>query len=168
MARPNQQNRHRSRINSISDTIRTIVSQKQEITAFPSGSEVEVASHAEGYIGSYFQATILFPIGAYFYRVRYKNLVTDDHSVPLEEYISVEEVRPIPPDHLQIQIRTLKPYDMVDVYANEGWWLGVITEKVGRKYKVHFPTTDETLEYSIDELRFHQEWSNGQWTLPSS
>ena len=54
-------------------------------------------------------------------------------------------------------------YDMVDVFANDGWWFGFISGKIGEEYYVYFPTTADNIAYPRDVLRFHQEWSNGKW-----
>ncbi|MCD7450716.1 hypothetical protein HAX54_008170 [Datura stramonium] len=158
---------HQSRIAMISKKIKSIAFKKQETTkVFQKGDEVEVASQVYGFIGSYYTATIVSSIGAYHYRVKYKTLLTDDKSAPLEEIVTVSEVRPVPPDHQHettVQGNGFHLYHMVDVFDNDGWWFGLITGKIGHKYSVYFPTTGDEIAYPTDVLRFHQEWSNGKW-----
>lgn len=168
MAEPNHhEESHQARIDFVSDIIREIAFKEQQTTTiFQIGDEVEVASQELGYIGSYYNATILYSFGPDGYVVKYKTLVTDDESAPLEEHVKVSEVRPVPPDFSH-EIMPMEIYDMVDVYDNEGWWFGVITGKTRESYYVHFPTTAENLVYSVQKLRFHQEFTNGEWIFPS-
>ncbi|CAN4099224.1 unnamed protein product [Withania somnifera] len=156
---------HQSRMVIISKAIKSIAFKKQQITKeFQKGDEVEVASQEYGFIGSYYTASVISSIGAYHYRVKYKTLLSDDKSAPLEEIVTVSEVRPVPPDQHETMLENnFRLYDMVDVFANDGWWFGFISGKVGQDYYVYFPTTGDNIAYPCDVLRFHQEWSNGKW-----
>ncbi|KAF3680042.1 putative coiled-coil domain-containing protein 12-like [Capsicum annuum] len=110
----------------------------------------------------YYKATIVSSTGANHYRVNYKTLLTDDKSAPLEEIVTAAEVRPVPPDqHEIISENNFRLYDMVDVYANDGWWFGFISGKAGQEYYVYFPTTGDNIAYPS------QEWSNGKLILIS-
>ncbi|XP_055826402.1 protein AGENET DOMAIN (AGD)-CONTAINING P1-like [Solanum dulcamara] len=104
--------------------------------------------------------------GAYHYGVKYKTLLTNDEASPLEEIVTVSEVRHVLPDQ-QTETMFVKNdfrlYDMVDMFANDGWWFWLITGKIGQKYYVYFPTNGDNIEYPSDVLRFHQEWSHGEW-----
>ncbi|KAG5603344.1 hypothetical protein H5410_034714 [Solanum commersonii] len=163
MAEPNDADKnHKLIIDVISDYISETAYKDQQTTIFQINDDIEVASQVEGYIGSYYHATIVHPVGAYHYKVKYRTLVNNNETAPLEELASVYEVRPIPPDIPH----EMKIYEIVDVYDNEGWWFGVITRKVEQKYYVYFPTTADTVAYSIDKLRVHQEWSDGNWIVP--
>ncbi|XP_059302038.1 protein AGENET DOMAIN (AGD)-CONTAINING P1-like [Lycium ferocissimum] len=156
---------HQSRIDMMSKAIKSIAFKKQQTTkTFQKGDEVEVASQEYGFIGSYYTATIVSSIGAYHYKVKYKTLLTNDQSAPLEEIVTVSEVRPLPPDPHEIMLKNnVRLYNMIDVFDNDGWWFGLITGKIGQKYDVYFPTTGDEIAYPPDVLRFHQEWSNGKW-----
>lgn len=159
--------RHQSRIDMISNSIKAIAFKKQQTTkVFQKGDEVEVASQVYGFIGSYYNATIVSSFGTNHYEVMYKTLLTNDESAPLEEIVNISEVRPVPLDH-QNEATLVKNdfhlYDMVDVFANDGWWFGVISGKIGQKYYVYFPTTGENIEYPSELLRFHQEWASDEW-----
>ncbi|XP_055826377.1 protein AGENET DOMAIN (AGD)-CONTAINING P1-like [Solanum dulcamara] len=162
--------RDKSRIDMISKSIKTKAFKKQKTTkVFQKGDEVEMASLVDGFIGSYYNATIVtsgtLP-GRDNYRVKYKTLLTNDEASPLEDIVIVSMVWPVPPDH-QTKIILVKNdfclYDMVDVFTNDGWWFGLITGKIGKKCYFYFPTTRDNIEYPSDVWRFHQEWSNGEW-----
>ncbi|WMV35501.1 hypothetical protein MTR67_028886 [Solanum verrucosum] len=90
--------RHESRMEMLTESVKSIAFKKQQITkVFHKGDEVEVASQVYGFVGSYYEATIVSPIGAYHYRIKYKNLLTDDESAPLEEMFTSAAIRPVPP-----------------------------------------------------------------------
>ncbi|XP_058735258.1 protein AGENET DOMAIN (AGD)-CONTAINING P1-like [Vicia villosa] len=130
--------------------------------------KVEVCSREEGFVGSYYNATIVSCLEKQKYVVRYKNLLLDDGSGPLTETIYSRELRPLPP-------RVRNPHEFhlnqkVDVFDNDGWWLGEIaSEKICSDncyyYKVYFNTTFETIYYSLDRIRVHHEWRYGEWIL---
>ncbi|XP_060188056.1 protein AGENET DOMAIN (AGD)-CONTAINING P1-like [Lycium barbarum] len=152
-----------------SKAIKAIAFKKQQTTkVFQKGDAVEVASQEYGFIGSYYTATIISCLGDYHYKVKYKTLLTDDESAPLECIVTAAEVRPVQPDQHEIMSENnFRMYDMVDVFANDGWWFGFISGKIGQEYYVYFPTTADNIAYPPDVLRFHQEWSNGKWiSLP--
>src|SRR3954465_14457884 len=129
------------------------------------GDKVEVCSKEEGFVGSYFKATIVSCLPNEKYVVRYKNLLSDDKSGPLIETIHQRELRPLPP-HVR-NPPELHLNQNVDVFYNDGWWLGEITsEKIlfeNYYYKVYFTTTGETLYYSRNQIRVHHEWIDGEW-----
>ncbi|MCD9644167.1 hypothetical protein HAX54_032184 [Datura stramonium] len=162
----NLEQRHQSRMARISKAINAIAFKKQQVTKeFQKGDEVEVASQEYGFIGSYYTATIVSnSLDASHYKVEYKTLLTDDESAPLEDVVTAAEVRPVPPDQHEIMSgNNFRLYDMVDVFANDGWWFGFISGKIGQDYYVYFPTTGDNIAYPSHVLRFHQEWSNGKW-----
>ncbi|XP_049409174.1 protein AGENET DOMAIN (AGD)-CONTAINING P1-like [Solanum stenotomum] len=151
----------------LSEFIKSIAFKRQQITkVFQKGDEVEVASQVYGFIGSYYEATIVSSIGAYHYRIKYKNLLTDDESAPLEEMFTSAAIRPVPPHQDETMSENgFRLYDMVNVFANDGWWFGFISGKIGEEYYVYFPTTADNIAYPRHVLRFHQEWSNGKWIV---
>ncbi|KAG5602529.1 hypothetical protein H5410_033899 [Solanum commersonii] len=144
----------------LSEFIKLIAFKRQQITkVFQKGDEVEVASQVYGFIGSYYDATIVYPIGVYHYKIKYKTLLTADESAPLEEMVSAAVIRPVPPQQDETMSQNgFRLYDMVDVFANDGWWLGFISGKIGEEYYVYFPTTADNIAYPLHVLRFHQEW----------
>ncbi|CAK8574737.1 unnamed protein product [Lathyrus sativus] len=135
--------------------------------------KVEVCSKEEGFVGSYFKATIVSCLQNDKFVVRYENLVLDDASEdgasePLEEIIYRRELRPLPP-----RVRNPPEFrfnQKVDVFDNDGWWLGEITSEKFRfencyYHRVYFNTTDETICYPCDRIRVHHEWIYGEWIL---
>lgn len=129
---------------------------------FVKGDQVEVCSKEDGFLGSYFGATVLSktPEGSY-YKVKYKNLVSEkDQSKPLIEVISADELRPMPPKSLPVMFRC---QDKVDALDKDGWWVGEVTAARGNMYSVYFSTTGEELQYPLYSLRRHLEWVNGDW-----
>lgn len=122
---------------------------------------MEVASTEEGFVDSYYEATVVAHLPKNGYVVQYATLVTDDLSAPLEEATSDAEVRPRPPLIGECEYQT---YDIVDAFDNDGWWVGLITGRTAEdKYTVFFETTREEIAYDKDLLRFHHDWTNGRW-----
>lgn len=129
---------------------------------FVKGDQVEVCSKEDGFLGSYFGATVVSktPEGSY-YKVKYKNLVSEeDESRRLIEVISVDDLRPMPPKSLPVLFRS---QDKVDAFDKDGWWVGEVSGRKGELYSVYFATTGEELEYPLYRLRRHLEWVNGDW-----
>ncbi|KAG5602536.1 hypothetical protein H5410_033906 [Solanum commersonii] len=90
----NSEQLHQSRMAMLSESIKSIAFKKQQITKeFEKGDEVEVASQELGFIGSYYAATIICSTGDDYYRIKYKTLLTDDESVPLEDVFFAAEIR---------------------------------------------------------------------------
>lgn len=130
---------------------------------FRHGDLVEVGSFQEGFLGSYYEGTVIADLprdGNYV--VQYRTLVTDDYSAPLRELATAAEVRPRPP---LLMAADYMIHDVVDVFANEGWWVGRITGRVGDNYSVFFDSTGEEIYYPKDLLRIHQDWINGKWFI---
>ncbi|KAF2617542.1 hypothetical protein F2Q68_00042723 [Brassica cretica] len=94
---------------------------------FVKGDRVEVCSKQDGFFGSYFEAKVLskLPRGS-FYKVKYKNLVTEgEDPMPLIEIISPDEIRQIPPKLFQPS--TFRRHDKVDAFDLDAWWVGEVT-----------------------------------------
>ncbi|XP_004487943.1 protein AGENET DOMAIN (AGD)-CONTAINING P1-like [Cicer arietinum] len=131
------------------------------------GDKVEVCSKEQGFVGSYYEATIVSCLENGKYVVRYKNLLEDDNSKPLKETIFPKELRRLPP-----HVRNLPEFRLnqkVDVFDNDGWWLRkIISEKIlSRKryyYMVYFFTTHEVIYYPCNRIRVH-EWFHREWIL---
>ncbi|KAF3680043.1 putative coiled-coil domain-containing protein 12-like [Capsicum annuum] len=97
-------------------------------------------------IGSYCTVTIVSSVGNYQYRDKYKTLLPDDEFAALEDVVIGAEVRPVSPDQHEIMSEiNFRLYDMVDVFANDRWWFGFISGKVGQEYYVYFPTTGDNI-----------------------
>ncbi|KAI5661857.1 hypothetical protein M9H77_21180 [Catharanthus roseus] len=125
------------------------------------GNRVEVASKEEGFVGSYFGATIVTKLNGDEYIVTYHNLLKDDLSGPLREVVSVNEIRPEPPE---IEVTSFNLGDEIDAFDNDGWWVGKISGRIGsHHYSVYFGYTGEEIVYPGDRLRVHQDFVKGKW-----
>ncbi|KAK3008399.1 hypothetical protein RJ639_013929 [Escallonia herrerae] len=131
---------------------------------FRRGDEVEVSSKEDGFVGSYFPAKIISELMKKEYIVQYKTLLREDMSGLLREIVAADEVRPVPPE---VSASGFSLCDEVDVYANDGWWAGKVTGKVGGKYFVYFETTGDEIAYPLSNLRVHQEYVNSKWVSSS-
>ncbi|OVA08047.1 Agenet-like domain [Macleaya cordata] len=131
---------------------------------FRPGDLVEISSKEDGFVGSYYEAIIIEPVGNNKYLVEYRTLVTDDHKMFLREIVDAAEIRPSPP---KFRVSDFRAYDQVDVYANDGWWTGRIVGRNLSNYDVYFYKSSwETIGYKFSELSVHQEWENGKWVVP--
>ncbi|AES70977.1 putative Agenet-like domain-containing protein [Medicago truncatula] len=134
------------------------------------GDLVEVCIKDEGFWGSYFEAKIVACLENGEYVVRYKNLLENDESGPLEETLLSKDLRPIPPSVQNPSAFQLN--QKVDVFCNDGWWLGKITsKKVFRRNHyyiwVYFPTISIRRLCRCDQIRVHHELSGGDWITRS-
>ncbi|CAH2038763.1 unnamed protein product [Thlaspi arvense] len=130
---------------------------------FVKGELVEVCSKEDGFLGSYLESKILskLPRGS-FYKVKYKNLVTEgEDPLPLIEIISADEIRPLPPK--LSQPLTFHLHDKVDAFDSDAWWVGYITGRRGNKFSVYFSESNEECEYPLGLLRRHLDLVNGHW-----
>ncbi|MED6149497.1 hypothetical protein PIB30_063075 [Stylosanthes scabra] len=132
---------------------------------FRPGDKVEVCSKEEGFLGSYYEATVLSRHETGRYVVRYKTLLRDDAvSEPLTKTLFPRDIRPSPP---KVYTRgEFSLYQAVDAFDNDGWWSGEITGRIGpHHYYVYFRTTNEEIAYPSSKIRVHHEWVNGDWIL---
>ncbi|KAF3685588.1 hypothetical protein T459_20317 [Capsicum annuum] len=127
---------------------------------FKRGDVIEVASKDEGFVGSYYEAIVVCQPLKKDYIVQYKTLMRDDHSGPLTEFVTLDELRPVPPE---IPVSRFDVHDRVDAYSNDGWWVGKITGKIGATYFVYFELSGDECGYGISDLRVHQDWADGKW-----
>ncbi|KAM0957673.1 hypothetical protein ACFX1Q_000840 [Malus domestica] len=146
--------------------------EQQQLQLFGMGSEVEVRTDEEGFKGALFRATIVTsPTNSASKKrkralVEYKNLVTEDGSKQLKEYVDSEHLRPTPP---QLADRNFEEGDVVDADYRDGWWTGVVGKVVenNSKYSVVFDNPPDLIEFQKDRLRLHQDWVNGEWVRPN-
>ncbi|KAM2527944.1 hypothetical protein TB1_025140 [Malus domestica] len=146
--------------------------EQQQLQLFGVGSEVEVRTDEEGFKGALFRATIVTsPTNSASKKrkralVEYKNLVTEDGSKQLKEYVDSEHLRPTPP---QLADRNFEEGDVVDADYRDGWWTGVVGKVVenNSKYSVVFDNPPDLIEFQKDRLRLHQDWVNGEWVRPN-
>ncbi|KAF5203056.1 agenet domain-containing protein [Thalictrum thalictroides] len=134
-------------------------------TKFKRGDSVEISIKEDGFHGSYFVADVISPLNDHEYIIEFKTLLNDDETKLLKDIVDVENVRPLPP---QIPVSSgFVLYQEVDVYDNEGWWVGMVTGRNGLIYYVYFASTNEEIAYPAYRLRLHQEWKDGEWVVLS-
>ncbi|XP_031106320.1 protein AGENET DOMAIN (AGD)-CONTAINING P1-like [Ipomoea triloba] len=131
-----------------------------QTVGFRIGDAVEVTSNDEGFMGSYYEATVVGQLTGDVYIVEYKNLVTDDFSAPLRENVPLAQIRLQPP---QVQSTFFNMYQVVDAFDNDGWWVGQITGEYRNRYYVYFEHFGEETLYHRDNIRIHQDWVQQSW-----
>ncbi|MCD7473270.1 hypothetical protein HAX54_015049 [Datura stramonium] len=134
--------------------------QTFEDMGFRRGDLVEIASKEDGFLGSYYEAIVMYQLFEKDYIVQYKTLLKDDLSAPLKELVSLSDIRPAPP---QIPVNGFNLHDRVDAFDNDGWWDGIITGKIGTNYLVYFGIYGVECVYDVSDLRIHQDWIGGKW-----
>ncbi|XP_050365584.1 protein AGENET DOMAIN (AGD)-CONTAINING P1-like [Argentina anserina] len=134
----------------------------QSKSTFHVGDAVEVCCNEEGFLGSYWEATIVATCN-----YEYKRFVEEhDESTPLRETVNVTQVRPLPPNIVPSKYCKLEG-DRVDAFLNDVWWVGTISRKLDSEhYVVFFENTGEQNAFPLSNLRFHMDWLNGDW-VPS-
>ncbi|KAK4369006.1 hypothetical protein RND71_012798 [Anisodus tanguticus] len=133
---------------------------EDNIGFFDRGDRVEVASKEDGFLDSYYEAIVVYQPFKKDYIIQYKTLLKDNLSGPLKGLVTLSELRPVPP---QISANGFILFDQVDAFDNDGWWVGIITGKIGAKYLVYFDTFGVECVYDESELRVHQDWIDGKW-----
>lgn len=151
------------------------------------GSVVEVTSEVEGYVGSWFEATVLTlpaqPKSKFRSKrqmhVEYTHLLSEKGRRPLRELVDVVLVRPLPPLIVAVSDEGgeekgeggFEVGDKVDTLDRDGWWAGVVGRVIRRveegkeedRYIVRFDNPVHEIEFRRDELRLHLDWRNGKW-----
>ncbi|CAM8917973.1 unnamed protein product [Rhodiola kirilowii] len=131
---------------------------------FVKGSDVEVKSDEDGFQGAWFSATVLKVLSNDKFLIEYKNLKTDDDKEFVKEEVDILHIRPAPPDIMKVD--SYRMYEEVDASYSDGWWAGVISKVYsGSTYLVFFRGTNEELKFDHSDLRVHQEWIDGKWTV---
>nr|GMC66652.1 replication protein A 70 kDa DNA-binding subunit B-like [Ipomoea batatas] len=122
-----------------------------QTVVFRIGDAVEVTSNEAGFVGSYYEATIVGQLttGDVVYVVEYKNLVTDDFSAPLTESVPVAQIRPQP---VQVQSTFFDMYQVVDAFDND--------DLIGRVVSIHQPkdiqvkqNSQRLIDFVIEDCR---------------
>ncbi|KAJ3690207.1 hypothetical protein LUZ61_019371 [Rhynchospora tenuis] len=151
---------------------------------FPVGTEVEVRIDAEGFFGSWYEATVL----SYYrvnrrakYKIQYQEFVLDDGSgEKLVEDALAKDVRPRAPRRFtshgpsfshfpnnEDEDPDIKMHDLVEAFHRDGWWHGVVTglrDRTTGLYTVSFPNSREVLQFWPAEIRPRSAFANGKWS----
>ncbi|MCL7048779.1 hypothetical protein MKW94_001895 [Papaver nudicaule] len=142
---------------------------------FSVGDSVEVVGHEDGFWGSYYEAKIIKQTEECEFLVEYQTLEDDDKNL-IQDTVEAKYLRPVPPQISKVSSSKFKFNDAVDVWANDGWWVGRVMQVVPHKHKytgsdrtrvfVWFDSTQEEIDYQLCKLRVHQDWDiNGDWVL---
>ncbi|XP_076941286.1 protein AGENET DOMAIN (AGD)-CONTAINING P1-like [Bidens hawaiensis] len=129
---------------------------------FKRGDQVEVMDMGPGFVGSYYDGNIISTFGNE-YIIQFRTLLENDEFGPLREFVKAEKIRPKP---ASVEVSSFRLGEMVDVYANDGWWTGIIISKFGEnEYIVHFDSFNQDITYPFPNISVHQEWdaANGVW-----
>ncbi|KAJ4703647.1 Agenet domain-containing protein [Melia azedarach] len=122
---------------------------------------VEVCKKQEGFVSSYYTATVLAAIGRTKYLVRYETRFSEDRTRLLTEPVEESDIRPLPPPHLEVA-------EKVDAYVNDGWFVGKIVRKVDPNYYVKLDSTGNVVHCPFYKVRIHLEWEDGKWVYPGN
>ena len=127
---------------------------------FRRNQAVEVMIPEDGFQNSYYQTQVLHCYAAVnVCHIEYDKLLTDSMEKPLREQVQLDCLRPVPP----VVIHDFQSQYVVDARYNDGWWKGVVVQKQGDGFVVHFDEQDEDWGYPFKLLRLHQEYENGEW-----
>ncbi|KAL3538302.1 hypothetical protein ACH5RR_001668 [Cinchona calisaya] len=129
---------------------------------FKKGAEVEISSNDNGFRGSWYTGSVVRKTRNGKALVEYETLMEDESGKrKLREELDIVQLRPPAPRE---SYREFKFSEEVDVYHNDGWWEGVITEVLkDGKFSVYFRASREQLEFPASVLRLHREWVYGKW-----
>ncbi|KAI3869541.1 hypothetical protein MKX03_012118 [Papaver bracteatum] len=153
------------------------------MSSFCDGDEVEIIGHEDGLWCSYYEAKIIKQTEKEDeFLIEYKTLIEDykedeiteqqkdGAKVFLQETVNVKYIRPAPP---KVEVSKFKINDEVDVFDNDGWWVGRVTRVSENRNKytgrvfircyVWFDSTMEEIDYQYCKLRIHQERTDGIW-----
>ncbi|XP_076928411.1 protein AGENET DOMAIN (AGD)-CONTAINING P1-like [Bidens hawaiensis] len=123
---------------------------------FKRGDPIEVVDMGPGFLGSFYDGTIISRVGKETYIVIFRTLLEADQSGLLREFVKANKIRPKPFDVL---VSAFDLGEKVDVFANDGWWVGRIISKVGEsECLVHFDSTNQDILYPFSDIRVHQDW----------
>ncbi|KAJ8437944.1 hypothetical protein Cgig2_031460 [Carnegiea gigantea] len=149
------------------------------------GERVEVRSTEDGFQGSWHAGRVV-ACRTLVREVRYDNLLLDDQSDYLTEFVEVSNVidgnfsrsealngigwrgriRPLPPVR-QLAHNGVQYGLCVDAYYNEAWWEGVVFdgEEGPDGWKIFFPDLGDEMAMNIQHLRITQDWDEitGEW-----
>lgn len=153
------------------------------------GSVVEVFKDGGGLKSAWYSANVLRLEDGKAY-VCYADLLSEEGSANLCEWVPLEGEGDTAPVIRAVHPSTTLPFqatrkrrraalgdyawsvgDSVDVWIDDCWWEGVVTEKNEKDettLKVHFPAQGETSTVRAWNLRTSRSWKDGKWVEWSS
>ncbi|KMZ59920.1 hypothetical protein ZOSMA_63G00320 [Zostera marina] len=148
--------------------------KERRILYFAKSDRVEVEHLHNTISRAWFEATIRkthLQTGRY--TVIYNTLYLPDGR-RLYDVIDSCHVRPLPPSNTTTSSSSITTNQKVEVFHNDGWWIGVVISKLddtdGGKFLVSLPNSngeDEKIEFASSRIRVHLDWdsSNDKWVL---
>ncbi|XP_076926044.1 protein AGENET DOMAIN (AGD)-CONTAINING P1-like [Bidens hawaiensis] len=112
---------------------------------FKRGDRIEVVDMGPGFLGSFYDGSIILRVGKKTYIVQFRTLLEVDKFGFLREFVKADKIRLKPDDVL---VTGFDLAEKVNVFANDGWWVGRIASKIGdTEYLVHFDNTNQDIIY---------------------
>ncbi|XP_074303614.1 protein AGENET DOMAIN (AGD)-CONTAINING P1-like [Silene latifolia] len=129
---------------------------------FNIGDMVEVMFPQVGFVGSFFVATILLVLQDGRLYVQFHHLLSANGIFFLRSVVAATNIRPIPPF---IGTSEYELDDIVDVFVNDGWWVGRVVDVLRSDgyYEIRFEMYDEVSFNEFFDMRPHLEWEDGRW-----
>ncbi|KAI3417316.1 uncharacterized protein J3R85_014590 [Psidium guajava] len=147
--------------------------QQQQPPKFEVGTVVEIASTDDGFRGSWYAATVIRGppprSSSASYVVEFQEIYEDeDGTRRVTEVVEESQIRPIPPNEPNVK-RDFEVGDEVDARQNDGWWEGVVVERLrGGRFGVFFREWGERVACKVEDLRVNRKWVHGSWLPPSA
>ncbi|XP_076917741.1 protein AGENET DOMAIN (AGD)-CONTAINING P1-like [Bidens hawaiensis] len=102
---------------------------------FKRGDPIEVVDMGSGFLVSFYDGNIISRVGKETYIMIFRTLLEADQSGLLREFVKADKIRLKPADVL---VSGFDLGEKVDVFANDGWWVGRIISKIGEtEYLLH-------------------------------
>ncbi|KVI02338.1 uncharacterized protein LOC112500076 [Cynara cardunculus var. scolymus] len=150
-----------------------------DIPCFKANEKVELLCQDSGIRGCWFRCTVL-RVARRRIKVRYDDLIDEDGSSNLEEWVSA--FRLAIPDELGLRHSgrpTMRPAvtqdetdvgfevgSAVDAWWSDGWWEGVVTEinaSENADIQVYIPGETLFLKVHVRDVRFSRDWVGDRW-----
>ncbi|XP_048136765.1 protein AGENET DOMAIN (AGD)-CONTAINING P1-like isoform X2 [Rhodamnia argentea] len=147
--------------------------QQQPPPNFEVGTLVEIASTDDGFRGSWYAATVIRGpsprSSSASYVVEFQEIYEDEAGTRrVTEEVEESQIRPIPPNEPNVK-RDFEVGDEVEARQNDGWWEGVVVERLrGGRFGVLFEEWRERVVSKVEDLRLNRKWVHGSWLPPSA
>ncbi|KAG2314281.1 hypothetical protein Bca52824_017403 [Brassica carinata] len=138
--------------------------ESRVLTLFELGENVEIASGRKWYPGNVLKTDMLN--GVEMVRVEYSTLFLDKkkNTKRLQENVSSDRIRPQQPFEKLGERLSFELMDRVEAYHNDGWCSGQVRMIFNdNTYSVSFNRSNESIKFSLSDLRIPKEWVNGVW-----
>ncbi|KAL9244358.1 hypothetical protein vseg_018142 [Gypsophila vaccaria] len=112
----------------------------------------------------FYAARVLFEVEENVFYAELDHLFANDQFDAAREVVSIKQMRPCPPNGGS---RNFSVGDLVQVFANDGWWVG---EVVGHYHAVNcfdvlLDGVNDVVFVEICDMRSHQIWEDDRWVV---